>query len=74
MSYKIFRNGENGHKNSQNVETYDGNFMGHIRTDCCDGIPLSVENFNMEHGNKILQKKMFDVLRTSTIKCLGCES
>ena len=28
MSYKIFRNGENGHKNSQNVETYDGNFMG----------------------------------------------
>ena len=55
--HKIFRDCENGRKNSENVPSYDGNFMGHIRTDCCDGIPLSVENFNMEHGNKILKKK-----------------
>ena len=24
----------NGRKNSENVPSYDGNFMGHIRTDC----------------------------------------
>ena len=45
MSYKIFRIGENGHKNSQNVGTYDGNFMGHIRTDCSGGYFMSTENF-----------------------------
>ena len=49
MSYKIFRNGENGHKNSQNVETYDGNFMGHIRTDCTVGYFMSTENFKTSH-------------------------
>ena len=47
--YKIFRNGENGHKNSQNVETYDGNFMGHIRTDCTVGYFMSTENFKTSH-------------------------
>ena len=45
VSYKIFRNGENVHKNSENVGTYDGNFMGHIRTDCSDGYFMSTENF-----------------------------
>ena len=34
MTDKIFRDCENGRKNSENVPSYDGNFMGHIRTDC----------------------------------------
>ena len=47
MTHKIFRDCENGRKNSENVPSYDGNFMGHIRTDCCDGFPLSARNFNI---------------------------
>ena len=44
-THQIFRDCENGRKNSENVPSYDGDFMGHIRTDCCDEFLLTSWNF-----------------------------
>ena len=44
-THQIFRDCESGRKNSENVSSYDGDFMGHIRTDCCDEFFLTWWNF-----------------------------